>query len=267
LHSLTLLFSYFHCFSLLSRDLPYPHRILPVSHCSSRDPVSIMSTEEKVEMEAVPLKTDTDETKTETAETAVDKKEAPKKTWFFSKPAKKVIEEENVEEGKEKTKKKCFWRCEKKEKKEGEEEDKPEMSIGIDLINRDDKQINNHVNINFGDVYGEPETFHQHDCIWRLNYRIFEGVRTCFYKLFCLFCIPFTVLFALFFALFAAINNHIVMPLAKLASIPLAWISMAWSFLISNIFDPVANSIGLCFSKIHVRKYGINNAPTDLIQA
>ncbi|GMR47337.1 hypothetical protein PMAYCL1PPCAC_17532 [Pristionchus mayeri] len=231
-----------------------------------------MSTEEKVEMEAVPLKTDTDETKTETAETAVvEKKEAPKKTWFFNKDKKKVIEEEKeIEEKEEKPKKKGWWSgCGKKEKKEGEteEEPKPEMSIGIDMQMRDEKQINDHVKIQFEDVFGEPDTFHSNDCIWRTNYRVFEGTRTFFYKLFAIPMIVVTFIFAILFAFASALNNFIVMPYGKLLSIPLTWISLAWSFVVSTVFNPLANSIGLCFSKINVRKYGINNAPTDLMQA
>ncbi|KAF8373354.1 cav-1 [Pristionchus pacificus] len=227
-----------------------------------------MSTEEKVEMEAVPLKTDTDEAKTETTETVIDKKEAPKKTWFFKSDKKKVVTEEDVEEGKEKTKKKCFWRCQKEKKETGdEEEQKQEMTIGIDMQMRDEKQINNHVNIQFDDVFAEPETFHSVDCIWRINHRIFESTRTFFYKVFGILSIPIVFIFAILFAFASAVNNFLVMPLAALFTIPLTWIAKTWTFLVSNIFDPVANSIGLCFSKINVRKYGINNAPTDLIQA
>ncbi|GMT23798.1 hypothetical protein PFISCL1PPCAC_15095 [Pristionchus fissidentatus] len=228
-----------------------------------------MSTEEKVEMEAVPLKTDTDETKKEEeTEVVAPKKEAPKKSWLF--PKKKT--EEDIEEGKEKekTKKKYFWNRCKTEAAETTEE-KPlqaEMSIGIDMQMRDEKQINDHVKFSFEDVFGEPDSFHSWDCAWRTVFRVFEFTRTFFYRLFAvIFCIPAAFIFGIFFAFFAAINNFFVTPLAKLASIPLAWISKAWSFLVSNVFDPISNSIGLCFSKIHVRKYGINNAPTDLIGA
>lgn len=117
------------CTHTISRVFHSIYRILTVFLFQLRPSQSIMSTDEKVEMEAVPLKTDTDETKTETTtETVIDKKEAPKKTWFFKSDKKKVVTEEDVEEGKEKTKKKCFWRCQKEKKETGDEEEQKQVS-------------------------------------------------------------------------------------------------------------------------------------------
>lgn len=83
----------------------------------------------------------------------------------------------------EKPKKKCWW---SKGKCEGEQKDE-HISIGINLVDRDEKvqpisrlnltlkfqAINEHVKFAFEDVFGEADTQHSWDCVWRLIYRIF----------------------------------------------------------------------------------------------
>ena len=228
-----------------------------------------MSTEpEKVEMEAVPLKTDTDEKPAE----ETTKKEVPKKTWFFQKDKKKAAaavegEEKAPEEEKKKEKKPCFWsRCSAK-KAEGEEAEK-QMSCGVDMTVRDEKALNDHVKISFEDIFGEPDTAHAWDCTWRATNTVFNGTRCFFYKLFSfLIFLPAAFIFAFFIALFTAFNNYIATPFAKLVTIPVSWFTLTWAFLVRTLLDPLFRSCGLCLSGVSVRKYGLNNAPTDLINA
>ena len=218
--------------------------------------------QEKVELEQVPLKTDTDE---KPAEGTEEKKTAPKKTWFFNKPKKTVAttEESAEKPAEEEKKKKCFWqRCSNKTAAEG---DKQEMSIGIDMQLRDEKSLNEHVKLTFEDVFGEPDSFHSWDCTWRIVYRVFEFTRLFFYRLFsCLIGTPVAIILGVLFAFIVTLNVYVVVPTAKLAAIPLTWLALAWAWIVRNVADPVTRSLGLLFSSVHVRKYGINQDPTTL---
>ncbi|VDM83712.1 unnamed protein product [Strongylus vulgaris] len=128
-----------------------------------------------VELEQVPLKSDTDAPAGTVDETATVENPpvVQKKTWFFKKTTKKVIveeptgdEEKTVEE---KPKQKCWWGKHKTE----EEQKDDHISIGIDLVNRDEKAINEHVRFGFEDIFAEADTQHSWDCVWRLVFKVF----------------------------------------------------------------------------------------------
>ncbi|CAB3406353.1 unnamed protein product [Caenorhabditis bovis] len=189
----------------------------------------------------------------------------PKKNWFtWGKPkaAADVTDEANVENGDEgkKEKKTCWW---KKCSNKGENAQKDEnISIGIDLVHRDERQINNHVQFDFGDVYGEADSQHSWDCVWRLNYKVFSWTRLVVYRLLGLIALPFTILFAILFGVVSCFNVFLVLPLVKLLSIPGNGLAKIWHWLIHAVFDPLASSIGLLFSSFTIRKYGINQETT-----
>ncbi|CAJ0565233.1 unnamed protein product, partial [Mesorhabditis spiculigera] len=229
-----------------------------------------MSTEaEKVELEAVPLKTDTDtpaEPETTTEAVIV----APKRSWFSKKATKKADDDEKkAEEGAvtgEACKKKCWWRREKAEKTE-EQQKADHISIGINLVDRDEKNINDHVKFGFEDIFGEADTAHSWDCVWRLVFRVFTWTRLFVYRLGSLLIgLPAAIIFGVLFALFTVLNVFACVPLAKLLSIPAQWIAKVWTYVVEAVFDPVFRSIGLIWSRITARNYGIHSHPTDLPQ-
>ncbi|VDO40668.1 unnamed protein product [Haemonchus placei] len=218
------------------------------------------------ELEQVPLKSDTDAPAgtTETLEEAFPPLPSQqKKTWFFKKTKKTVIEQPKGEEekvGEEKPAKKCWWGKHKTE----EEQKSDHMSIGIDLVNRDEKGINEHVRFGFEDIFGEADTQHSWDCVWRLVYKVFIWTRLFVYRLCSLILgLPAAILFGILFAIVSVINVFACVPIAKLLSIPANWLAKTWSWLVHAIVDPVASSIALLFSSFTIRKYGINSQPTD----
>ncbi|PAV65660.1 hypothetical protein WR25_12751 [Diploscapter pachys] len=183
-------------------------------------------------------------------------------SWFVfkKKPAAEVVAETTEEGNVEKPKKKCWW---SKGKCEGEQKDE-HISIGINLVDRDEKAINEHVKFAFEDVFGEADTQHSWDCVWRLIYRIFTWTRLFFYRLFALLVgIPAALIFGLLYAIFIVLNTFACIPLGKLLSIPGNWIAKAWNWLVHALIDPLASAVGLIFSSFTIRKYGINSQPTD----
>lgn len=220
--------------------------------------------EKPVELEQVPLKSDTDAP----AGTTEDAPGAPapqKKTWFFKKTKKTVLEEPKTEDEKESDekpqKKKCWWG---KQCKTEEEQKDDHISIGIDLVNRDEKCINEHVRFGFEDIFGEADTQHSWDCVWRLVYKVFSWTRLFVYRLSSLIIgLPAAIVFGILFAIVTVINVFACVPIAKLLSIPANWLAKTWSWLVHAIVDPVASSLALLFSSFTIRKYGINSQPTD----
>ena len=251
--------------------------------------------DENVEMEQVPLKSDTDkpaEDETKTAEetekpaeeTAEEKKEKPASKFFsfFSHKDKKkdkdavegeTEKKEVPEEGAEvtepaviipKEKKPMFggFFCKKKEKTE-DTDAKPvdQMTIGINMLDRDERGINEHVKLAFEDVFGEPDSYyHSWDCVWRLNYRVFMFTRTFFYRLCALICVlPCALIWGLVFAILTVANIWACVPLGRAWTIPGMWIAKTWNFIIRSLFDPCFRSCGLCLSSVTVRRYGMSN--------
>ncbi|XGW26515.1 hypothetical protein V3C99_007258, partial [Haemonchus contortus] len=180
------------------------------------------------ELEQVPLKSDTDAPAgtTETLDEAFPPLPSQqKKTWFFKKTKKTVIEQPKGEEekvGEEKPAKKCWWGKHKTE----EEQKSDHMSIGIDLVNRDEKGINEHVRFGFEDIFGEADTQHSWDCVWRLVYKVFIWTRLFVYRLCSLILgLPAAILFGILFAIVSVINVFACVPIAKLLSIPANWLA------------------------------------------
>ncbi|KAJ1362318.1 Caveolin 1 [Parelaphostrongylus tenuis] len=220
--------------------------------------------EKPVELEQVPLKSDTDAPAGAT-EDATPTPNAVKKSWLFKKAKKTVIEEPpNTEEktaAEEKLKKKCWWSKHKSE----QQQKCDHISIGIDLVNRDEKGINEHVRLGFEDIFGEAETQHSWDCVWRLVYRVFMWTRRFVYRLCSLIIgLPAAIVFGILFGILSVINVFACVPFAKLLTIPANWLSKTWCWMVHAIIDPVALSVSLLFSSFTIKKYGISSQPTDV---
>ncbi|CAI4223491.1 unnamed protein product [Auanema sp. JU1783] len=228
-----------------------------------------MSDQDKVEMEQVPLKSDTDApASTEEAPAKAETVSEPKKGWFFSRKAKKPASdveapaEETKEEGKEEScKKKCWWN--RNQKSEADQKN-DEISIGINLVDRDEKGNSNHVNFGYEDIFAEAEAAHSFDCLWRLVAKTFVGTRLFIYRVLSLIVgIPAAIIFGVLFAIVTVLNTFLCVPFGKLLTVPGNWIAMSWAWAIQAIVHPVTSAIGLIFSSCTIRKYGFNSQVTE----
>ena len=48
---------------------------------------------------------------------------------------------------------------------------------GLDLSQRDPNNLNEHLQVMWDDVFGEPEGVRSNDCAWRTSYKCFHGTR------------------------------------------------------------------------------------------
>lgn len=81
------------------------------------------------------------------------------------------------------------------------------------------------IDLDFADIFGEPDSLHSFNGVWRVTHSIFTAVRNFFYKLFAiLIFIPAALVFGVLFALVSALGVYVVVPAGRLLSIPAMWI-------------------------------------------
>ncbi|EFO25422.1 hypothetical protein LOAG_03067 [Loa loa] len=106
--------------------------------------------------------------------------------------------------------------------REKDESKKSRTTIGLDFENRDDKGLNNHIIMDFAEVFAEPDESHSFNWTWLATNRIFTATSVAIYKLLAAFiAIPFAVFFGILFAVFAVISVFVCTPLGVLLAIPL----------------------------------------------
>ncbi|XP_053208541.1 caveolin-1-like [Panonychus citri] len=183
--------------------------------------------EEKIEMES---KNDGDKDEKPTSEDKKAKKE--------KKPKEKKV-------GPKKTPLTCAQNC----------------TIGLNVLDRDEKHINDHININFEDIIAETDSLHGFEFIWRVTYLIFNNSRNWFYGLITAILAPFLAIFwALIFSVFSAAMVWILMPLFKLFELTLHYAHKYWNAVVRCLLDPVFAAGGLLFGNIRTRTENHNHS-------
>lgn len=146
------------------------------------------------------------------------------------------------------------WYKERAAKKATEEKAET-ISFGLDLTNRDETGLNDHVKLAFEDILAEPEGYHSWDCLWKATFRLFHGLRGFLYRLLSLvLAIPAAIVWALVFALLTALNVFCCVPGARAAAIPGFWLGKLWNFLLRSVLDPIFRSAALLCSAVHIRR-------------
>ncbi|VDD85740.1 unnamed protein product [Enterobius vermicularis] len=230
-----------------------------------------MTTQEKVELEQVPLKSDVDAPPM--IDDGVTEKEitepAKKKTtyrWFFRSKKGDVTTNngELVSEGK---KSPCKW-WHRKEKSilDGATKDATQspMTVGVNLLDRDEGDLNDHIVMDFGEVFAEPDACHSWNWTWLGANRVFGFTSNAVYKIVAsLIAIPLAIVFGIVFGLLSVLGVFICTPVGRLLSVPCMAVAKAWNFAVRKVLDPIFASLGLMCPKAHQRST-ITTSPTDL---
>jgi len=167
-------------------------------------------------------------------------------------------EEEKKDDGEEKKSKKS--KKEKKEKKE--KKDKTEtahrrtqscvqtFTVGLNVLDRDEKHINDTINLNFEDVLAEPDASHGFDPIWRSAFILFTGSRYWIYRLLsALFALPLALVWGVLFSLITFVSVWLATPVLRILDVVLFYIRRVLVALVQTTLEPVANAFGGCFHK------------------
>ncbi|KAK2718986.1 caveolin-1-like [Artemia franciscana] len=151
-------------------------------------------------------------------------------------------------------------KAEKKSKKPRRERAQRERSVvenltvGLNVIDRDDKHINETVNINFEDVIAEPDAAQGIEAIWRGVFLIFTGVRFWAYRLLALFlAIPIAFVWAIVFTLITFVYIWVATPFLKVFDILLNIIRRVWTGLVMTVCEPFALAFASVFSGIRIK--------------
>jgi hypothetical protein len=144
-------------------------------------------------------------------------------------------------------------------KTEGEE--KPPMTIGLNLLDRDEKGIHDDVKLQFEHIFAEPDGYHSFECLWRAVFVVFTMCRKiCYMILTCVFGIPIALFWGLMVAVLMFLQGWCCMPGGRAAGIICSWPAKIWAWLVRSLMDPMFRSCGLCFGaiQVHHRTYTMN---------
>jgi len=125
------------------------------------------------------------------------------------------------------------------------------LTLGLNVLNRDEKEINNSVNVQFDDVLGETDVAQGFEFIWRLTFLIFNAVRLWSYRLIAtVIAVPAAIVWALIFAVLNVLSVWGFTPLLRVYDILLHHVHRVWSGLARAALDPLFTSAGLLLSNI-----------------
>lgn len=105
----------------------------------------------------------------------------------------------------------------------------------IDLTNRDPNHLNNHIQVNFDDVFAEPEGAHSMDCVWTNSFKCFNCWLGCCYKLITFFTGIFIAMgWGCLFALVAFTEVWFLTPYIRLQNIVLTNVGKLYSIVLNG---------------------------------
>nr|XP_002121873.1 caveolin-3 [Ciona intestinalis] len=150
------------------------------------------------------------------------------------------VKEVKLEQPKSKSKK------QKKEKKEK----KPDTT---DYVNRDPRNLQESVKVNFADIIAEPSGAHSFNTVWGTSYKVYSVTKYWVYRIMTLvFGVPCALIWGVYFACLAFLSIWWIMPCIRCLGIKINFIGKIWSLTVRTILDPVFESIGLLLSRIRI---------------
>lgn len=150
---------------------------------------------------------------------------------------------------------------EKKEKKEKKSSHKRSpscvetLTIGLNLLDRDEKHVNDHVNLVFEDVIAEPDASHGFDGAWKLTYLVFSSTRLwCYRLLAALLALPCGLTWGLTFSVLSLLHVWLITPSLRVFDVFLHVVHRVWGGLVRTLLDPVFQSIGKVAGDVRVTR-------------
>lgn len=159
----------------------------------------------------------------------------------------------------------------KKDKEAKDKKDKPAkghrrtlscadtLTVGLNLLDRDEKHINDQVNLVFEDILAEPDSTQGFDGVWRLTYAVFSGTKQWVYRILsALLALPCGIAWGLIFSILTIVHVWVLSPLLRTLDIVFYVFRRVWGGLIHTILDPIFRSAGLLLSSVNVTKTTIH---------
>ncbi|XP_054721713.1 caveolin-3-like [Uloborus diversus] len=176
--------------------------------------------------------------------------------------ANKDKEEEAQADGKSDAKDEKESKKEKKEKKKKEKKEKThkrttslaeKLTTGLNLLDRDDRNVNDHVNIVFEDLLAEPDASHGFDAVWRMAFIVFSGTKLWVYRIVsALLAIPCGFLWGAVFSILTLVNVWVISPTLRTFDVFMHILHRVWSAVVHTFLDPIFLSVGHLCSNINI---------------
>ncbi|XP_030748245.1 caveolin-1-like [Sitophilus oryzae] len=140
------------------------------------------------------------------------------------------------------------------------------MSGREDLEDRDPKRINQHIQVEWEDIIGEPQTIRSPECAWCLSKHCYHYSKTGCFVCLSVLCAPLYACCAGFsFAILQFEHIWCSGPCLILLKISCGTIKKFLQLCTESIMIPIMEAIGYLFSKIHIRKSNISSDHLDQI--
>ncbi|KAI1289530.1 Caveolin-1 [Halotydeus destructor] len=124
------------------------------------------------------------------------------------------------------------------------------FTVGLNVNDRDEKRINDHVNLTFEDIIGETDANQGFEFIWRLTFLFFNGIKFWLYRILAaLLALPLAVIWAVVFALLHLVTVWGCTPTLRVYDVLLHHVHRVWAGLVRTFLDPIFTSIGQGFRK------------------
>lgn len=148
---------------------------------------------------------------------------------------------------------------EKKEKKASSHKRSPScvetLTIGLNLLDRDEKHVNDSINLVFEDVLAEPDASHGFDGAWKLTYLVFTSTRLwCYRLLSALLALPCGLTWGLLFSLLSLVHVWLLTPTLRVFDVILHVVHRVWGGLVRTLLDPVFQSVGKLVGDVRVTR-------------
>jgi len=132
------------------------------------------------------------------------------------------------------------------------------MTVGLNFLDRDEKHVNEHINIQFEDVLAEPDGGHSFEGVWRMAYVVFTGTKFWLYRLLAALCaLPCALCWGINFACLSFCHIWAITPFLRVFDLFFYFIKRIWSAIVHTLCDPIFESVGMLFSnvRVHRRQY------------
>lgn len=124
-----------------------------------------------------------------------------------------------------------------------------------DMEQRDPRNINEHIKVQFEDVLAEPEGVRSIDCVWRNSSKCFNCTLSCCYKFLTVLCgLPAAFYWGCEFASLACWHVWCYTPYVKMCTIKLIAYRQLLRLIYETTLGACCEACGMCLSKIVVKQ-------------
>merc|ERR1712071_197964 len=137
-------------------------------------------------------------------------------------------------------------------------------SASFDADRRDPYNLNDHLQVQWSDIIGEPDAIRSNECIWHCSHRCYRSTKNCCYQF-------LTVLFAPFFAFcmgcqFACLAfQHIwcFVPGLRCLKMNCVVLRDCFNIILQSCCAPWMEACGQCLSRVKIRYQKLSDDPDE----